>query len=223
MYTNGTLVDPALLTDENAGHCVSICEEYSEGSDSSNKFGICVLDCSTSQFNLTGFVDDICRTKLETLMRQICPKELLFKKVYIHFQKVGLSSPKMYQGSLSVDTQRILKSILPSSCLWTGLRDVEGFKYDATLEELKTLFASSDEENAMDEDQDAVDGDERKNLLPSSVPQSIREMADDKPAIEALGSMIWSVRPFALLFHDQDMKVLMFAIGTSVNLTSRKI
>lgn len=82
VYTNGTLVDPSLLTDENAGHCVCICEETGpDGDESNNKFGICVLDCSTSQFNLTGFVDDICRTKLETLMRQICPKELLFKKV----------------------------------------------------------------------------------------------------------------------------------------------
>ncbi|KAF6764079.1 DNA mismatch repair protein msh6 [Ephemerocybe angulata] len=176
VYTNGTLVDPALLTDENAGHCVCICEESAEdGSDSANKFGICVLDCSTSQFNLTGFVDDICRTKLETLLRQICPKEFLFTK-----------------GSLSVDTQRILKSILPSSCLWTALRDVEGFKYDAALNELKTLFPNSEGEDAMEEDSEGEGGS--ANILPPSVPQSIREMAHDRPAMEALGSMIWYLR-----------------------------
>ena len=79
VYTNGTLVDPELLTDEQAGHCISICEEDSKPSN--NKFGICVLDCSTSQFNLSSFEDDVCRTKLETLLRQIRPKELLFKKV----------------------------------------------------------------------------------------------------------------------------------------------
>lgn len=84
VYTNGTLVDPELLTDDQAGHCVAIAEHPSEdGKDTKNKFGICVLDCSTSQFNLSAFEDDICRTKLETLMRQIRPKELLFKKVRV--------------------------------------------------------------------------------------------------------------------------------------------
>lgn len=79
MYTNGTLVDE-MLTDEEAGHIISIREE--ESADGlNNKFGVCVLDCSTSQFNLSVFEDDICRTKLETLMRQIRPKELLFTKV----------------------------------------------------------------------------------------------------------------------------------------------
>lgn len=83
---------------------------------------------------------------------------------------------------MTVDTQRILKTILPSSCLWTGLRDVEGFKYAATIEELKKLFPA--EEDAMEED-------EEQGLLPPSVPASIRELANDRPAIEALGSMIW--------------------------------
>jgi len=82
VFTNGTLVDPELLTDEQAGHCVAISEQPSEdGKDTKNNFGICVLDSSTSQFNLSAFEDDICRTKLETLMRQIRPKELLFTKV----------------------------------------------------------------------------------------------------------------------------------------------
>lgn len=83
---------------------------------------------------------------------------------------------------MTVDTQRILKAILPSTCLWTGLRDVEGFKYGATIEELEKLFPA--EENAMEEDGE-------QGLLPPSVPESIREMANDRPAIEALGSMIW--------------------------------
>ncbi|TFK22134.1 DNA mismatch repair protein msh6 [Coprinopsis marcescibilis] len=170
VYTNGTLVEPNLLTDENAGHCIAICEKPCEdGSNSANEFGICVLDCSTSQFNLTSFVDDICRTKLETLLRQICPKELLYRK-----------------GNFSVDTQRILKAVLPSDCLWTGLRDVEGLKYDETLQELKDLFPC-DDEGMEDESEDP-------ESLPSSVPESIRQMVGNKCAIEALGSMIWYLR-----------------------------
>ena len=95
VYTNGTLVDGDLLTDEQAGHCVSITESAIEDDspmpDSERKFGICILDCSTSEFNLSFFEDDICRTKLETLMRQICPKEIICKKVrrYFLFRRLG--------------------------------------------------------------------------------------------------------------------------------------
>jgi DNA mismatch repair protein MSH6 len=98
IYTNGTLVDPEFLKDEQAGHCVSVFEEpgfddgsgknkskgriMAKGEDKGHRFGVCVLDCSTSQFKLSAFEDDVCRTKLETLMRQIRPKEVLFKKVF---------------------------------------------------------------------------------------------------------------------------------------------
>ncbi|KXN86517.1 DNA mismatch repair protein msh6 [Leucoagaricus sp. SymC.cos] len=167
VYTNGTLVDPEMLVDEEAGHCVAIAEQPSEdGKDMKNVFGICVLDSSTSQFDLSAFEDDICRTKLETLMRQIRPKELLITK-----------------GNLTVSTTRMLKNILPSNCLWTTLRTVEGFNHDQTLEQLKILFPPNDDED-MDSD----------GSLPSSVPESIREMLPYPKAIEALGNMIWYLR-----------------------------
>lgn len=94
VYTNGTLVDEALLTDEQAGHCVSIREDPDDegeggggatnakkNKESRKGFGICVLDSSTSEFNLSAFEDDVCRTKLETMIRQLRPKEILFTKV----------------------------------------------------------------------------------------------------------------------------------------------
>lgn len=83
MYTNGTLVDDALLTDEQAGHCVALREETSaeQAALGTSSFGLCVLDCSTSEFNLSAFEDDVCRTRLETMMRQLRPKELVFTKV----------------------------------------------------------------------------------------------------------------------------------------------
>ena len=77
VFTNGTLVDSELLIDDQAGHCIAIREADPE----KNLFGVCVLDSSTSEFNLCAFEDDVCRTKLETLMRQLRPKELLFTKV----------------------------------------------------------------------------------------------------------------------------------------------
>ena len=80
VYTNGTLVDDELLTDDQAGHCLSIREDE-EGSEYGN-FGICILDSATSEFNLSTFDDDVCRTKLETLIRQLRPKEIVFTKVH---------------------------------------------------------------------------------------------------------------------------------------------
>lgn len=72
-------MDEGLLTDEHAGHCVSIREDAS-GSQGTG-FGVCVLDSATSQFNMSAFDDDVCLTKLETLIRQLRVKEVIFTKV----------------------------------------------------------------------------------------------------------------------------------------------
>ncbi|KAG6841043.1 hypothetical protein C0991_002351 [Blastosporella zonata] len=170
VYTNGTLVDVELLTDEQAGHCISIYEEESQENPDNNKFGVCVLDCSTSQFDMSAFEDDVCRTKLETLMRQLRPKELLFVK-----------------GNLSVPTTRLLKAVLPAACLWTGLRTVEGFNYDETLQEVRSMYCEeNDDETMADEDEEAG--------LPANVPEPIRAMVSSQNAIKSLGSMIWYLR-----------------------------
>ncbi|KIK54037.1 hypothetical protein GYMLUDRAFT_249807 [Collybiopsis luxurians FD-317 M1] len=174
VYTNGTLVDGEMITDDEAGHCISI-QEIESDDGAHNVFGICVLDCSTSQFDLSVFEDDVCRTKLETMIGQMKPKEMVFMK-----------------GNLSVSTTRLLKSILPAACLWTGLRQVEGLGYEETLEDLKKRFPPADsEEMHVDAGANGEGEGESNNLLPESVPKPIRDMADSKPAIEALGSMIW--------------------------------
>ncbi|KAJ8481880.1 hypothetical protein ONZ51_g5715 [Trametes cubensis] len=168
VYTNGTLVDAELLTDEQAGHCVSIREEEASENDKDGKqtFGICVLDSATSEFNLSAFEDDICRTKLETMMRQLRPKEIIFTK-----------------GNLSVSTTRLLKAVLPGNCLWTTLRDCEGFKYNDTIKELKKLYPKDE-----DDEDEMVDN---PHGLTKSVPDPIRRMLPHLGAIEALGAMIW--------------------------------
>lgn len=164
VYTNGTLVDEELLTDEHAGHCVSIREDTSSQKGSS--FGVCALDSATSQFNMSAFDDDVCLTKLETLFRQLRPKEVIFTK-----------------GNLSVSTTRLLKATLPSACLWTSLREVEGYTFEQTIQELNSMFTSGADE-AMHEDGE----------LSASVPQSIRDMAGYRTAMEALGVMAWYLR-----------------------------
>ncbi|KAI6116215.1 hypothetical protein F5141DRAFT_1101863 [Pisolithus sp. B1] len=165
VYTNGTLVDEELLTDEHAGHCISIREHASGPRGCS--FGICVLDSATSQFDLSAFDDDVCLTKLDTLFRQLRPKEVMFTK-----------------GNLSVTTTRLLKAILPSACLWTSLRDVEGYTFEQTIKELNEIFSDGTEDDNVCSDSE----------LSSSVPQGIRDMAGCRIAIEALGAMTWYLR-----------------------------
>ncbi|EJC97743.1 DNA mismatch repair protein Msh6 [Fomitiporia mediterranea MF3/22] len=159
VYTNGTLVDAELIVDDQAGHCVSI-RELDPDSDRGS-FGVCVLDSSTSEFNLSAFGDDACRTKLETMLRQLRPKELLFTK-----------------GNLSVSTTRLLKAVLPGSCIWTGLREVEGFGFKETMDELKNLYP--DGEDDMEEG--------------ANIPDAIKEMLTSETAVIALGAMIWYLR-----------------------------
>lgn len=81
-----------------------------------------------------------------------------------------------------MSTTRLLKAILPGSCLWTSLRDSEGLAYDRTLKELKKLFPATEED---DELSDAAHG------LSTAVPEAIRDLAGQQSAMEALGSMIW--------------------------------
>lgn len=64
-----------------------------EDSDTENSFGLCILDASTGEFNMSTFVDDVCGTKLETVMRQLRPKEILFTKVSQVWQPLLVCSP----------------------------------------------------------------------------------------------------------------------------------
>ncbi|EIM88849.1 DNA mismatch repair protein Msh6 [Stereum hirsutum FP-91666 SS1] len=186
VYTNGTLVDEELLTDEQAGHCVSIRESdpddfpgASTGSaGGGGAFGICVLDSATSEFNLCAFEDDVCRTRLETLMRQLRVKEIVFTK-----------------GNLSVETTRLLKSLLPATCLWTSLRDKkEGFDYETTIEELKQLYPPSEAgSDSQTQNEESMIEDEAMEGM-EGVPKAIRDMLKCKSAVESLGSMIWYLR-----------------------------
>ena len=52
-----------------------------EDEDTANGFGLCILDAATGEFNMSAFVDDVCGTKLETVIRQLRPKEVVYSKV----------------------------------------------------------------------------------------------------------------------------------------------
>ncbi|KAK4686504.1 DNA mismatch repair protein MSH6, partial [Tremellales sp. Uapishka_1] len=123
IFTTGTIVDGGYLNSDDANHCVSI-KEYCEDPAMPSTFGLCVVDASTGEFKLSHFQDDVCRTRLETMFRQIRPKELLYAK-----------------DNLSVPTSRLLRNILPATTVWQSFRDGKEFpSAPETLERLSEFF-----------------------------------------------------------------------------------
>ncbi|KAI8969051.1 muts domain V-domain-containing protein [Mycotypha africana] len=102
ILTAGTLVDSGLLTNELGTYCMSIKEVCGDES-SAPSFGICFVDTATAEFNLVHFEDDLHRTKFETLIMQLKPRELVTEK-----------------GRLSRTSTKLLKSIL-NEPLWNML------------------------------------------------------------------------------------------------------
>ncbi|EPB93010.1 hypothetical protein HMPREF1544_00084 [Mucor circinelloides 1006PhL] len=115
VLTAGTLVDSGLLTNELGTYCMSIKEQCGDES-MPPRFGICFVDTATAEFNLVHFQDDVHRTKFETLIMQIKPRELVTEK-----------------GRLSKTTTRLLKSILHEP-LWNMLKPDAEF-WDARITE----------------------------------------------------------------------------------------
>ncbi|BGP15722.1 DNA mismatch repair protein msh6 [Rhodosporidiobolus nylandii] len=173
VLTSGTIVEGEMLTDDMSNHCVAIKEDTPTPS-SPPSFGICVLDASTAEFQLSHFTDDACRTELETLIRQLKPKEIIHQK-----------------NNLSVATLRLLRSCLGVDCQWTALKEGKEFlRAEDAKDEVEKLFKAKAQEGAEEME---VDGEEG-----SAVPDSIRTMFDKPVAMSALGGMIWYLRQLNL-------------------------
>ncbi|EIW67861.1 hypothetical protein TREMEDRAFT_40008 [Tremella mesenterica DSM 1558] len=145
IFTNGTIVDGAYLSTHESNHCVAVKEQVDP--NGTVVYGVCVLDASTGEFQLTALEDDVLRTKLGTLFRQIRPKELLHAK-----------------GNLSSPTLRLLRNISPPNVLWQDFKDgVEFYPVAKTLEELGKLFE--------------VEGDlaDMKATLPNAIKTMLNE------------------------------------------------
>lgn len=70
--------------------------------------------------------------------------------------------------------------VLPSACLWTSLRECEGYAYSETLQELKKLYPDDDDE---------MDGAGN-----SGMPEAIQSMILNHQAMFALGAMTWYLK-----------------------------
>ncbi|KAG5926217.1 hypothetical protein E4U42_003514, partial [Claviceps africana] len=128
VLTAGTLVDGGMLQDDMAAYCVAIKESVVDDVPS---FGIAFVDTATGRFQLSGFVDDVDRTKFETFVAQIGPRELLLEK-----------------SRLSTKALRILKNNTSPTTIWTHLKPgTEFWDADTSRRELKcgNYFSASPE------------------------------------------------------------------------------
>ncbi|GAA5901645.1 hypothetical protein JCM6882_006031 [Rhodosporidiobolus microsporus] len=176
VLTGGTIVEGEMLTDDMSSHCVAIKEDTPTPS-SPPSFGVCVLDASTAEFQLSHFTDDACRTELETLIRQLKPKELIHQK-----------------GNLSVATLRLLRSCLGLECQWTALKEGKEFlRPQDAKDEVERLFAEVGKGKEGGEEME-VEGVAEGEV----VPESIRQMYDKPVAMSALGGMISYLRQLNL-------------------------
>ncbi|SPO40682.1 related to MSH6 - DNA mismatch repair protein [Pseudozyma flocculosa] len=178
VLTSGTIVDASALPDDLNSYCVSIKEverAASAGADGGPRFGVCTLDASTAEFNLSEFDDDASRTRLETLLRSLRLKEVLHEK-----------------GGLSPATARVLRNTVPAGCQTTMLKPGSEFlDAEATRDRLDGLFGGGSGgaggECGNDDDEG---GDGGATAAAAGLPQGIASMLDRDAAMSALGAML---------------------------------
>ncbi|KAK6203227.1 muts domain V-domain-containing protein [Scheffersomyces amazonensis] len=118
VLTGGTLTDLDMIGDDMAIYCISLKQEVLD--DGSNIFGVAIVDTSTSELNLLEFNDDSECTKLDTLITQLRPKEIICEKL-----------------NLSAIAIKMLKFNGQKQQIWNNLNPITEFwDYDTTVEKL---------------------------------------------------------------------------------------
>lgn len=119
VLTGGTLTDLDMISDDMATYCMSIKESTTEKGE--KLFGVSFVDTATSELNFVELVDDEECTKLDTLITQIKPKEVLCEK-----------------NNLCSTAVKIIKfSAHSNHQIWNHLNPFSEFwDYDTTVENL---------------------------------------------------------------------------------------
>lgn len=119
ILTAGTLTNLDMISNDMATYCLSIKEEDKE--DGTKTFGVAFVDTATSELNFIELDDDAECTKLDTLITQINPKEIICEK-----------------GNLCQIATKILKFCTHSDHqIWNALNPITEFwDYDIALEQL---------------------------------------------------------------------------------------
>lgn len=99
-------------------------QELCTAENAAPSFGVCFVDTSTAHFSLATFEDDVNRTKLETLLMQVQPRELITERVWQciewYFEPELPLTSSFIQGQLSQKTTRLLKNTLANP-IWNQL------------------------------------------------------------------------------------------------------
>ena len=90
VLTSGTLVDGDFLESVEANYVLSIVEKQTNKTTATIDVGICYMDFSTGQSYLGRFTDDRNRSRLRTLIVQIDPKQIVYKKNKLSQQTLSL-------------------------------------------------------------------------------------------------------------------------------------
>ncbi|CAX45579.1 mismatch DNA repair protein, mutS homologue, putative [Candida dubliniensis CD36] len=119
ILTGGTLTNLDMISNDMATYCLSIKEEEKE--DGTKTFGVAFVDTATSELNFIELDDDAECTKLDTLITQINPKEIICEK-----------------RNLCQIATKILKFCAHSDHqIWNALNPITEFwDYDIALEQL---------------------------------------------------------------------------------------
>jgi DNA mismatch repair protein MSH6 len=125
ILTCGTLIDENLLGDEMSKYCLAIKESV-DYENNVKTFGVCFADVSTGHIQLLQFNDDYECSKLETLLSQINPMEVLIPK-----------------NQLDVLTLRILKFNSNPNASFNFIKpDIEFWDHEKTVDELSKFNLS---------------------------------------------------------------------------------
>lgn len=119
VLTGGTLTDMDMIKDDMATFCMAIKESTTTNGE--KVFGACFVDTATSEVNFIELVDDDECTKLDTLITQIKPKEVLCEK-----HNLCSSAVKVIKYNAH-GTHQIWNYLNPYSEFWD---------YDTTVEKL---------------------------------------------------------------------------------------
>lgn len=119
VLTGGTLTNLDMLSDDMATYCMAIKESSNENGE--RVFGACFVDTATSEMNLIELVDDDECSKLDTLITQTRPKEILCEK-----NNLCLTAVKIIKFSAH-NTHQIWNHLNPLSEFWD---------YDTAVENL---------------------------------------------------------------------------------------
>ncbi|ORY03012.1 DNA mismatch repair protein Msh6 [Basidiobolus meristosporus CBS 931.73] len=171
ILTVGTLVDSGLLHNEMSTYCMAIKEECA-GDNALPSLGICFVDTATAAFYICCFEDDLERTRFETLILQIKPKEVILEK-----------------NGISQRTLKVLKNSV-NAPVWNYLTpETEFWDSVTTLDALRRggYFDQAGEGN---EQSTGPDG--------GKWPAALVAFQDKHLALSALGGLTWYLRSLKL-------------------------